>query len=100
MRLFIARIRLRPQLASLLRLFQVSRYLCIVIRRDEVPLLFTGAIAQRIGLLHALRGQGELSHRAVREGQVRIGQGEVGVDFQGALEERHAGDLTAGIAYA
>jgi len=87
----LTRIRLRPGLTGLLRLFQVSRDLHLVGSRDKEFLSITGAIPQLIRLADARRREGGLSNRAIRKPQIRVCHRELGVDFKGALKKRHGG---------
>src|SRR6516162_5949004 len=89
MRHGVARISLRPQLAGLLRLLHVSCHLQIIRSTDEELLPITDPFPQLISLTSALRRQVGLSDVIVHASQGRIGQGKLGVDLNGVLEQRY-----------
>ena len=93
--LLSARIRLKPQLEGLVRLFQIARDLPIVGEVDEEPFPIADAIPQLPGLRRALGGQHRLSSSAVRQSQSRVRHGEFGIDLDRALKERYDRGIVA-----
>jgi hypothetical protein len=90
-RMEIARIRLRPRLAGLLRVFQVSRHLYLVGGRNEESLPVADAIPQLISGANVLDRGDHLSREGIGESQRRIGHRELRIELDGALQERDSG---------
>jgi len=83
-----------PQLRGLLRLLQVSCHVKFVGGSDKELLPVTGPIPQLIGSAGAFLREARLSHIAVHEPQRGVRHCELGVDLNGAPEERHPGNRT------
>ena len=87
----VAWIGLCPEFAGLERLFQIANDEFIVVRLDEELLPLAHTFAQPVGLTPVLRREAGLPEVRVAQPEKGISLGEIHVEADGSLEQRHCG---------
>jgi len=90
-RLALSRVDLRPQFIGLARLFQVAGDVEIVARLDVELLRLANPLAQLVGLSDVFRRELGLPQTLVAQPELGIPHGEIRVEADGPLEQRHGG---------
>ena len=83
----LARVFVDPRFQGLPRQFQISRYLPVIVERDEKVLPIADAIPELIGLGDALRRQFGRPEGVIIPAQVGMSHRKCGVEFYRPLQE-------------